>query len=313
MNKLKNPIRKTVKTAFNITKGEEVVIVTDEDKLDIARVFADELDNLGAKVNVDLLLEENRPYTELTDTFKASISNLDLLIYMMRDIVEEKPFRVQMVAKGRKNARVCMMPGVTRDIVERTFDIDYHELEDFTEKVRNFLKNSKEVTVTNKKGTDISFSVEGREFEADTGKVTRKGGYGNLPAGETFTAPVEETFTGAIHFKFISDFESDRGFFKFEEGEVVEHGGISPKLEEIMEKKENRTIGEFGVGTNPKARAVSDFLEAEKARNTVHFAIGDSYGKGKNESEYHFDFLLEEPTVTADGKVLMKEGEFQFS
>lgn len=312
MNELQKPIRKTVKNAFNLSKGEEVLIVTDEDKLDIARVFSSEIDRIGGNVNNYLLIDENRPYTELNGYLKDSISNLDLLIYMMKDVVEEKPFRVQMVSEGRKHARVCMMPGVTEEIVERTLDIDYHELERFTSKVMNFLKDSEEVRVTTENGTDISFSLEGRDFESDTGKVTRKGGYGNLPAGETFTAPVEETFTGKIHFKFISDFESDGGFFEFEEGEVVDYGGVSSKLEEIMEKKENRIIGEFGVGTNPKARPVSDFLEAEKAKDTVHFAIGDSYGIGENESQYHFDFLMEDPTVTADGKVLMEKGEFKF-
>jgi leucyl aminopeptidase (aminopeptidase T) len=51
-------------------------------------------------------------------------------------------------------------------------------------------------------------------------------------------------------------------------------------------------------------------LEAEKAFSTVHFAIGDSYGLGRNRSRHHYDALVEKVTLIADGKPLMKNGKF---
>lgn len=310
MNKLKKPIRKTLEKSFRLTRGEEVLIVTDEPKLSIAKAFAEEIQELGGDVNVYLLLEENRPFRKATDYFKKSMNCVSLLIYILEDRPQEKPFRTTMVSLGRRKGRVCMMPGITEDIVETSLDIDYDELAEFTYKLASELEGKEEIKVTDDKGTDITFSVKGRKFEREVGKVTRKGGYANLPSGETFTAPVEKTFTGKIYFDHLSDYASGKGMFEFEEGEVKNHEDIPEELLEIMKKKQNRVIGEFGVGTNPKARPDVNFLEAEKALNTVHFAIGDSYGLGKNKAEYHFDFLVKSPTVEADGKKIMEEGEF---
>jgi leucyl aminopeptidase (aminopeptidase T) len=52
-------------------------------------------------------------------------------------------------------------------------------------------------------------------------------------------------------------------------------------------------------------------LEAEKAFGTAHFAIGDSYGLGKNASPHHYDALVERVTVTAGGKTILRDGRFE--
>ena len=69
-------------------------------------------------------------------------------------------------------------------------------------------------------------------------------------------------------------------------------------------------IGEFGIGTNRGARISSNMLEAEKAFGTVHFAIGDSYGLGRNKSRHHYDALVGKVTIRAKGKVIAKGGRF---
>ena len=69
-------------------------------------------------------------------------------------------------------------------------------------------------------------------------------------------------------------------------------------------------IGEFGIGTNPQARITSNMLEAEKAFGTAHFAIGDSYGLGRNRSPHHYDALVNKVTIRAKGKYIVKDGKF---
>lgn len=311
MAHLSEPIRNTIKSAFELRPHEEVLIITDEPKLNIAKGFAEELKNEGAKVNTHILLDELRPYKQISHSLKAAIIESDLTIYLLKDIMEEKPFRSEIVRLGRKKGRVCMMPSVTEDILKRTLHVDYDELSSFVKNLSSRITGSEEVKIEDEKGTNLSFSLHGRHFEHDVGKITRAGGYGNLPAGEIITSPVEKTFNGVVHFNQISDFEPQKGYFKFKEGEVVEHKGIDPELEELMKKKRNRTIGEFGIGANPKAKASSNFLEAEKALGTIHFALGDSYGLGKNKSDYRFVFLLEKPTMVVNGEKIMDRGKFK--
>ena len=55
-----------------------------------------------------------------------------------------------------------------------------------------------------------------------------------------------------------------------------------------MEFKQGRLVRWKGKG-----------IEAEKAFGTVHFAIGDSYGIGKNKSKHHYDALVDKVTIRA--------------
>ena len=49
-----------------------------------------------------------------------------------------------------------------------------------------------------KNGTNISFFIKNRKWLSDNGIYTKKGDFGNLPAGEVFIAPLEEKTNGTI-------------------------------------------------------------------------------------------------------------------
>jgi leucyl aminopeptidase (aminopeptidase T) len=135
--------------------------------------------------------------------------------------------------------------------------------------------------------------------------------HGNLPAGECFTAPVEESFNGKLVISLIDD-KMGRGEMQFEKGRLVGFSGdgITEVMKNVGKDETGRIIGEFGIGTNPGARICPNMLEAEKAFGTVHFAIGDSYGLGKNSSAHHYDALVSEVTITVSGKTIAKDGKF---
>ena len=168
-----------------------------------------------------------------------------------------------------------------------------------------------DVVIENAAGTKISFSVRGRRWDADIGDISRKGVHGNLPAGECFTCPVEETFTGKIVIGLIAD-KLGRGEMVFKRGKLVDYkgAGIAEVIKTVGSDPTARIIGEFGIGTNKGAKICPNMLEAEKAFGTVHFAIGDSYGIGMNKSKYHFDALVDKVTIRAKGKFIAKNGKF---
>jgi leucyl aminopeptidase (aminopeptidase T) len=86
--------------------------------------------------------------------------------------------------------------------------------------------------------------------------------------------------------------------------------GIEEIMKGIGSDPTGRVVGEFGIGTNKGAKICKNMLEAEKAFGTVHFAIGDSYGLGKNKSKFHFDGLVEKVTLTAGRKTLIRNGAY---
>jgi aminopeptidase len=164
-------------------------------------------------------------------------------------------------------------------------------------------------------GTDLTLSIEGRRFLNGDGKH-------NMPCGEVFTGPVEDSANGEIHFAIpvaVAGREVQGVRLRFEEGRVVEASAEKGEayLNSMLDADEGaRYLGELGIGTNYGIRrATKNILFDEKLGGTVHLAVGRSYEKtgGKNDSSVHWDLicdLREGGEVYADGELLEKDGAF---
>ncbi|MEN6561316.1 MAG: aminopeptidase [Acidobacteriota bacterium] len=309
-NKLYAAADRAVNQALRLRKGEKYLLVTDTAKLEIAEALAHYARRAGAETTTYLMTETLRPITGPTRQFKELIRGAGATTYLLEGRFPEKPFRGFMVAEGARHGRICMMPGITRDMMERLVAIDFSEMARFTRKVMRAVKGAA-IEIENAAGTRIAFSVAGRRWDADIGDISRKGVHGNLPAGECFTAPVEATFTGKIVIGLIDD-KMGPGEMTFKEGKLVgfKGAGVAEVIRTVGDDPTARVIGEFGIGTNKGARISPNMLEAEKAFGTVHFAIGDSYGLGKNKSKFHFDALVDKVTIRANGKLIARNGKF---
>jgi leucyl aminopeptidase (aminopeptidase T) len=311
MNKLYSAADRAINQALRLKPGEKFLLVTDRQKMEIAEALAYYAKQAGAETTTYLMTETLRPITEPTRQFKDLIRSASAAAYMLEGRIQEKPFRSFMVSEGGKHGRICMMPGLTRDMMERLVNIDFSEMDKFTKKVMRAMKDADDIVVENPEGTHIEFSVKGRAWHNDNGDISKKHMHGNLPAGECYTAPVEETFNGRIVISLIDD-KLSRGVMTFKHGKLVDFKGkgIAACLAVVGADETGRIIGEFGIGTNRGARICPNMLEAEKAFGTVHFAIGDSYGIGKNKSKFHFDALVDKVSIKAKGKYVAKNGKF---
>jgi leucyl aminopeptidase (aminopeptidase T) len=310
-NKLYSAADRAINQALRLKPGDKYLLITDKQKMEIAEALAYYAKQAGAEVTTYLMTETLRPITEPTRQFKELIRGASATTYLLEGRFPEKPFRGFMVSEGGRCGRICMMPGLTRDMMERLVNVDFSEMGRFTKKVMKAMKDADDVVVENPDGTRIAFSVKGRAWHEDIGNISKKGMHGNLPAGECYTAPVEETFTGTIAIRLIDD-KLGRGTMTFKEGKLVNFkgAGIEEVIKAVGDDPTARIIGEFGIGTNKGARICPNMLEAEKAFGTVHFAIGDSYGIGKNKSKFHFDALVDKVTITAKGRTIAKNGKF---
>ena len=163
--------------------------------------------------------------------------------------------------------------------------------------------------------TDLTMSIEGRKFLNGDGKH-------NMPCGEIFTGPVEDSVNGEIYFGVpvaVAGREVSGVRFRFEEGRVVEASAEKGEeyLRSMLDADEGaRYLGELGIGTNfGIPRATKNILFDEKLGGTVHLAIGRSYEKtgGKNDSSVHWDLicdLRDGGELYADGDLIEKEGRF---
>jgi aminopeptidase len=163
--------------------------------------------------------------------------------------------------------------------------------------------------------TDISMSVEGRTWINSDGKH-------NMPSGEIFTSPIEDTVEGKIRFSFPACYagrEVHDVRLVFKKGKVVEASASKGAdfLEATLDADDGaRYVGEIAVGTNYAVQKFTkNTLFDEKIGGTIHLAVGASYpdSGGKNKSAVHWDMvndMRDGGKIYADGKVIYKDGEF---
>ncbi|MEM7331907.1 MAG: aminopeptidase [Chloroflexota bacterium] len=182
------------------------------------------------------------------------------------------------------------------------------------QKYVDFLKGKKKLTV---KGphVDLTMLIDGRTFIND-------GGENNMPGGEIFTGPVEESVNGWIRYSHPAIYagrEVDGVKLHFEEGKVVK--STAKKNEEFLNSVLDsdpgaRYLGEFAIGTNNGIdRFSKSILFDEKIGGTIHMAVGAGYPESgsKNESAVHWDMICDMRDggqIWVDDELFYESGNF---
>ncbi|HAD07391.1 MAG TPA: aminopeptidase [Anaerolineaceae bacterium] len=182
------------------------------------------------------------------------------------------------------------------------------------QKIVEWLNGKKEVHVIGKE-TNLHLSIQGRKFiNCDC--------HENVPDGEVFTGPVEDSVEGQVYFSYPAIYggrEVSGVRLWFEKGKVVK--ATAEKNEEFLLKTLDtdegaRFVGEFAIGTNEGiTRFTRNILFDEKIGGSFHMALGASYPEtgGQNQSAVHWDMicdLREGGEIWVDGQLLYKNGQF---
>ncbi len=166
--------------------------------------------------------------------------------------------------------------------------------------------------------TDLRFSLEGRQGEVDDG-------HANMPGGEVFYSPVEESTEGVVAFTEYPAYQEpelvENVRMVYRDGKVVEATASSNEeglLAKLDRDEGARVLGEFGIGCNPGIqRYMKNTLFDEKMYGTIHLAIGAGLPTigGKNQSSVHWDMvkdLRNGGRIECDGEVVQQNGEWTF-
>ncbi len=163
-------------------------------------------------------------------------------------------------------------------------------------------------------GIDLVLRVDGRKWINDDGKY-------NMPGGEVFSAPIEDSVEGYVVFDYPAIWrgvEVEGVKLVFRKGVVVEasarRGGEF--LKKMLETDEGaRRLGEIAFGLNYGiTRFTKEILFDEKIGGTIHMALGAAYPEtgGLNKSSIHWDMIkdMRKHRVYADGDLVYENGRF---
>ncbi len=191
----------------------------------------------------------------------------------------------------------------------------WREVEKEQDKIVEILNKVENIHVLGE-DTDLTLSVKGRPW-------INCCGHKNLPDGEIFTSPIENSINGRIRFTYPGIFqgkEIKNILLEFKDGRVIK--GTADEGQELLDTiltiENADIIGEFAVGTNYGIQKFTkNMLFDEKIGGTMHMALGMGFPETKSENvacPIHWDILKdmksEDSKIIADGKVIYQAGKW---
>ncbi len=191
---------------------------------------------------------------------------------------------------------------------------EWQRIHDEQEQAIQWLTGKRDVKISGP-NAEVTLSIDGRTF-------LNSDGHHNMPSGEIYTGPVEESVNGWVRFTYpaiTSGREVEGIELWFEQGKVVKataKKGEEYLLQMLDTDEGARYLGEFAIGTNYGIkRFTKNILFDEKIGGSFHMAVGGGYPDtgSKNRSAIHWDMICDMRDggeIVVDGEVLYRNGNF---
>jgi len=316
---------KIVTQHIELQPGEEVVVIADSytDRL-MLDALAGVIAGVGAEFTLVMQPARTRPEDihKLTRSALNAYEGADVIIPATGSCGVSQYAAASTIwpLLSAKKARVFTLSERSlEELTEGAAAADYYQVERTNLALIGALEGSDEIHVQTELGTDLWLSIKGRTFDSLASFARKPGEEGGIPSGEVCTAPVVGSTRG------VAVVDGPIGYvgplsepiqLVAEDGKWSEVGGTSPQAEKLrgyFDTIENaRNVAEFALGTNPMARKNGVYSEEKKRLGTMHLAFGRSNKTGDWECEIwsaiHGDLVIYEPTIHADGRLIMEKG-----
>jgi leucyl aminopeptidase (aminopeptidase T) len=310
-----------------IRPGERVMLVTDAGLPDVHAALRAEIGAVGPGELWEYVVQDDqRPLTALPQAWLEHIDTFDVGLEFFAAIHSNAEFqsRAQRVERlVGKHIRYAWGALIDQGILDNELSADYDKIGALTYRLAERMQDAREVSITTALGSDLQMSIEGRKVLPDAGLFHKPGTFGNLPAGECYVSPLEDSANGVlvVDKSYPGILIKEPISLTFENGRVIEiaRGDEARQLEQMIAEGEAqpngencRTIAELGIGTNAMARLTGNVMTDEKVLGTVHVAIGNNTGTygGVNAAPIHMDGVVGDATLIVDGETFIDAGKF---
>ncbi|PSP74870.1 aminopeptidase [Halobacteriales archaeon QS_1_68_20] len=308
MDELRAPAERAIRQCMALQAEESCCVVTDDERLPIGEALYE----VAGETTEDAVLVRYPPGDqhggEPPEPVSAAMAGADVVLAPTSKSLSHTRARTEANEAG---GRVATLPGITEEVFTTGLDADYERIDEECQWMLEQVGDADEVRVTTESGTDVTFEPGDREWLADTGLVHEAGEMSNLPAGEVFVSPEDANGTyvvdgtmmphGLLEAGQTLEFEVEDGYVTDISDEEI-RAAVEDAADEVGQDAYN--LAELGIGTNVAVtELVGSVLLDEKAGGTVHVAIGDDHGiGGDTHAPIHFDGIIREPRVYADGE-----------
>lgn len=312
---------KIVNVCVGVKPNETVLIVTEYSKMSIAEAIAAEVYRIGGEPIITVIKPREIDSQEPPLCISEAMKSCDAFI----SVVGKSITHTHAVKDAIKNgARGVVLTQFSEEMLMKGgIEADFRAIAPLCKEMAKRIANSKEVELTTDNGSSLRFSSLNRRGNALYCMV-EKGEFSTVPTIEANVSPVEGTASGvivadgSIPYLGIGVLE-EPVTFKVEEGMItsIKGGRQADILKKDLEERKDPNvynIAEMGVGLNPCCKFVGFMLEDEGVYGSVHIGIGTSITLGGNvKAACHYDLIMKDATIVADGELLMEKGKVQFN
>ncbi|MCG8446485.1 MAG: hypothetical protein MI753_12310, partial [Hyphomicrobiales bacterium] len=300
-----------------LKKGEQLLVITDTNKLAIGQLFALAGEERGAETILLVTTPRSRHGEELPPVVADAMRAADAIVAPTTFSVNHTEARARASAAG---ARLIFFPGCEEAMfTDGSLDIDFTEQAKVIMRVSKVLDDGRRMRVTSSDGrTDFSFDITGRSSVPQTGICHDPGTISPPPCIETAVSPLEGSTEGVA----VIDGAIVPGGEVLEPVQIELSGGRITKvdtggrdgryLSDLLTSYEDENIYchvELGIGLNPKAKIGRGIeLEDEGEFGTCHLGVGNGITFGSSiRASGHIDLVIRHPVIEVDGTVILKD------
>ncbi len=319
--------RNAVRSCLRIQPTEKVTLINDRACLEIGAALVRELEELGAPFNAWVLEElAERPLTVMPQLILDDMESSAVSIFAVRAQTNELRTRMQMTdVVNRRKMRHAHMVNINHRIMLEGMRADFTEVDRISTIIWQMASGAKKIRATTPAGTDIMGHFSPNLKWIKTSGIITPNKWGNLPGGETFTAPerVDGTFVvnGVVGDYLCEKYGDLREFplvVEIEDNRMRSARSANKELERDFwnychtDENSNR-VGEFAIGTNIAVHdVIGNILQDEKIPG-IHIAFGNPYAVHTGADWYsatHIDVVGRQFDIWIDDHQIMHNGEF---
>lgn len=313
-SKLQDAALILLKRNLKLKRGEKVLLITDRTNCPIFVSISAAVNDLGGKLTEAYITPDREHSSPIPPLMKVAAES-DVIIAPTDKSVTHSPETRN--ARKKFGARLVSMPGITEDMFIKGVSVDPEDIKKINFRLRRHILGAKEFHIASPSGTDFNVSLrskkcKGFEFN-DHGDASKKGSVTNLPYGEVYSFFELGNGTLVIDRWKNKITQKKKAVLEIIDGKILKWNKAADQYvkHQLNAGECGLCIVEFGIGTNiSHKKPVGIVLYDEKVYGSVHFAFG---GGGEiRQCGIHEDFLVLNPTVTAEGKTIIKGGKFVF-
>ncbi len=312
--------RRLVSHCADVRPGEQGLVVYDTaTDPAIAAALAQALREVGAVATVVHTDSAKTDSGEAPPAVAAAMLVSDVIFAAVQVSITHTEATQAACAAGARVAALTQW--VPEMLIGGGIEADFRAIEPQVLHMARIWDEGSSVRVTTAAGTEMTMDIRGRAGTPHAKTcVVRPGTFHPVPDIESPISPV--TGGGVI----VCDASipylgigvlSEPVTLWIEDGRVVriEGGDAADTVRAAWEALQDPNVyhlAELGIGMNPHARLTGRMLDDEGVATTCHFGIGSSYTLGGTvKAKCHYDFVLNDPTIAVDGRVVMDAGELR--